>query len=604
MSQHQKNSVRKLVSKSLPKSNGEPINGSGKVERNQPKVHPNRVFAALNPRSRLKKIEKPQKSKTTSIVGRVINDNHFSTTSESLLTKIVDTGKSVISDVSKIASSDPTVLLTAPSTLMKVVDVTSGIIKSVKGDDSQKKMLSGPVVSGKDEQILRQVAKVQPVINTTILPTSTSTNVSIPKMISTPFISEGRRGMHLTGSYLVGNVFSYEDDSDCWWNPGIGGSLISGMNNSLFGERAYTFFQLFQKIRFNSVTLTFIPQRGTDYVGNIMLSILDGIDQPTGGAVSMSTVSQRDNVLFSDLKTPSSLTSKGLGNWLWSNNTSTNDAKFFADQKIGVCVYNTANEGESPAVLIPCGQILVSYDVDLLSATEGATSLAGFVHSVLLRGWLNCDLPQLKFDTYLLMVSIVSSELEKRAEKSPKDLIDLMESCLVQKPYDFDGKFGKPVSIFHACDHLATKTVKKQRLVDDIKFIYDKSAYAHLDHANLIDKFVAFQTKERGIEEIHYAVDVFSILHASLQDAKFTKTFTDMLDELEITPENLFVNVIESILYFLRDFVKEKTWFTDVVTLIKKISYDKYRSFNPITLSQQLKLEEEYDPEDNWVCNM
>lgn len=595
MSQHQKNSVRKLVSKSLPKSNGEPINGFGKVERNQPNSVSKKP-GGLNPRARIEKGTKTVKPKPFS--PKVVHSTIPKTISsgESLIQKVIDTGKSVISDIGKVAASDPTVLLTAPSTLMKVVDVTTGIIKSVKGTDDQKTILSGPVVTKKDEQILKQISQTQPVINTTVLPSSTSTNVVIPKMQTVNFNESGRRGMHVTGSYLVGNVQSYETDDDCWWNPGIGGALVSGMNSSLFGDRAFTIFQLFQKIRFNGITLTFVPQRGMDYVGNIMMSIADGIDQPMGGSVTMSVVSQRDNVLFSDLKTPSSLSVKGLGNWLWSNNTASNDMKFFSDQKLGVCVYNTANDGETPGVFIDCGQILVTYDIDLLSATESATSLSDVVTSALTRAWLSTQKPQLTQDTYLLLVSAISKIILKKmqamGENEASGIIQSAASDMYL-PQDFHGLYGNPVTLLEAIPALASLEFKKKNA--NVRELIEFPNLSKEEQAVLLKKAEESMITEEAIRILREGYNSYSVICQILSDAEYPKYLDILLREVDVRPEDLFDNVFESILYFLRDVCDGPTWFADTVKLIEKIAFRRYRLFNPVTISQQIKLEEEYE---------
>lgn len=389
------------------------------------------------------------------------------------LSKIYDTGKDVVRDVAKVASSDPTVFLTAPSTLMKVVDVTKNIISNITEKDGKKPILSGPVKSKEDHQILEKLKEAQPVINTTILPTASATNVEMPTMTQEPKVYPGgRRGFNIKGSYFTGRCGSAKSNVDTWYGL-PGGNAISASNNSLFGDRVASILQLHQLFRVNSCTLTFMPFKGMNYEGNVMLNIADGIDTVMGTSVTMEVVSQRENVAFGDLKTPLSLTVKGLSDWLWCNNTGSRDPKFFASMCYGVCVFSTANTSSDPDV-VPCGNIFFTFDVDCMSATETAYSLGGIIRREITSNWLSNTNVVYK-DLYCLYLAYVLKEyLESLDSKSDSDFENLTTSNIVMFLTKQKKSFSIPVDQKDVFAYIQNASYKREfhDVVEDIlKFI-------------------------------------------------------------------------------------------------------------------------------------
>lgn len=471
------------------------------------------------------------------------------------LSSIVDVGKDVIRDVSKVASGDPTVLLTAPSTLMKVVDVSKNVISNVTDTNGKKPVLSGAVKTEQDHKILSEIKKVTPVINTTQLPTSTANNVEMPALQQEAKVYPGgRRGFNIKASYRAGNISSAGNNADTWTGfPG--GNTVHGTNSSIFGARVTDITYVHQLFRVNSISMSFVPLKGTDYQGNVMFNIADGIDTDMSTSTTMETVSQRENVVFGDLKSPLTLTVKGLGDWLWIYNSASRDPKFFASLKVGIATFNTANDPGGPAT-VPCGNIIFSYDIDVMSATEEAFSLGRLLKREIGFTWLGST-TKIHRDTFCLFLSYFLREYLRFEKLELKDqqklLVDHhltnldLQSCF-KNEIESQGKLDTYGAISDHCkkdrSFRPIGMYIRELLFDDPRMLYFITKYG-IDPAKIIGELIA---------RAYIFLDVENMFN-------------------EETPRSVIVRYI--------------------LTLLQKYCYVIYRDFNPLELSQVMDLEEE-----------
>jgi hypothetical protein len=126
-----------------------------------------------------------------------------------IIDDVISTGMSVGKVLSSVAEGNPAGLLEIPNTVMKVIDTSKNIVRSIQSSDAKEKVVledKKDIKSVQDTVILDKLSSVMPVVTTTQLPTSYSTEVSIPEITITRSMSNGKEIDVVRGSYLCAAI--------------------------------------------------------------------------------------------------------------------------------------------------------------------------------------------------------------------------------------------------------------------------------------------------------------------------------------------------------------------------------------------------------------
>jgi hypothetical protein len=131
--------------------------------------------------------------------------------------------------------------------------------------------------------------------------------------------SDGRKGMRAQGSYALNSAANTTATSSF-----VGyDNVLTPLQVAVFGARLTALSELYQLYKINNITLQWVPTIGTDYPGNVLANISDGVDVASQWfpGITYQEVSQRDKVQPASVKQGFNISAKGKGDWLYINNT-------------------------------------------------------------------------------------------------------------------------------------------------------------------------------------------------------------------------------------------------------------------------------------------
>lgn len=288
---------------------------------------------------------------------------------------VVSTGGQILKNIEGFVENPLVGLAELPKTVMKVIDTGSGILRNIQSKDVKEKVVleNGKDVSSKENDILlEKLSKSMPVISTTSLPSAFSTEVSMPSLKTYESTWNGRKVVRLQGSSILGDVSTSSITTGAW-------NLQGRETAQSFGSRVTAILSQHQMYRIRQIDYRYIPNRGTDYEGQILLCAMDGVEvsnyYPTSGGSSQAIgASQREHVTIGTLNAPCSLTIQGKGDWLYVFNGGTYAQHFYSSITRGFLVYNYGSVTSQN-----CGQIIQTFDIECTSASEFGF---GFNHEI------------------------------------------------------------------------------------------------------------------------------------------------------------------------------------------------------------------------------
>lgn len=344
-----------------------------------------------------------------------------------IIDDVWSTGKSVAKTVSDIAEGNPMGLLEIPNSIVKVIDTTKNIIRNVSSSDAKEKVTvqnHTDLKTVQDTIVMDKLKKHVPVVTTTQIPSSYSTEYTqAPLQITERTLQNGRKITNVQGSFalppcaddlVVGQV----------WNYKLRLSPIGGL---VFGPRVDSIANTFQMWKLNSVTAQFIPTQGTDFVGNYTMNFMEGADYPAhyNSAVDYQDVSQRECIQPGTLKTGTSLTYRGKGDWLFCSNYNGESARFFVSTTFGVLTYNYSLPPGPAANKV--GFVFLTFDIDFMAQAESPYNFSSQMERILFGVYLNTCGYDIKFTQWLALVYHTFFDIVEHPDEMTKLLAYVQE---------------------------------------------------------------------------------------------------------------------------------------------------------------------------------
>jgi hypothetical protein len=336
--------------------------------------------------------------------------NDDSIRSSSTIDDIVSTGTSVAKVVASLAEGNPLGLLEVPNTVMKVIDTTKNIINNVSKSTATEKVVlknNTDIKSVENTVLINKLSEHMPVITTTQIPSSYSTEYSQPPLDLTPKTLNGRNILGVKGSYALAPYYN-EATVGQLWNYAV---RMTPNGGTVFGPRVSSIASTYQMYRINSVTATTVPTIGTDYSGNLYLNFNEGTDiaGQYSSAITYQHCSQRECAQPGSLKLGTNLTYRGKGDWLYCyNSSSTSDLKFFSSATFGLLTFNYV--ASTP---IRLGIVLLTFDIDMMAASESTWAFFDTMNSMFRSIWLQHCRLNISYDVWAKVVWNVSNYLLK-----------------------------------------------------------------------------------------------------------------------------------------------------------------------------------------------
>lgn len=362
-----------------------------------------------------------------------------------IIDDILSTGQSVAKTVSSLGSGNPLGLLEVPNSIMKVIDTTKNIIRNVSTTDQKEKVIlsnQSEIKSQGDQVLLNKLKTTMPVITTTQLPTSYSTEYSQPPLEITEYSAGNRKIQRVRGTYALATCVDDNNSLSTRWNYSF---RLTPTSPGVFGSRVNAIADKFQMWRIKSVTASWIPTQGTDYVGNYYLVFMDGTDIANHYAASITfqDISQREHAQPGSVKQGSNLTYKPVdNNWFYCSNWASSDMKFYSPASFGTLVYNYVPTVTANRV----GYVLLTFDLEFTSASEAAWSFQSTMKRMFHSVWLSSCKLNLAHDVWLSAAWSLISELAQGLKKlnllQDKDLRSL-SGCCNQEFLDVRQKLNK-----------------------------------------------------------------------------------------------------------------------------------------------------------------
>lgn len=378
---------------------------------------------------------------------------------------LYDTGKTIAKNVATLAEGNPMGLLEIPNTILKVVDTSKNVIRNLQGSDVKNPVVvpdKQEVATKNDELVVQKLKDNMPVMTTTQIPGQYSYEMSAPPLTqSSSFDASINRQVHrYSGAYNTGTLAgSYSTPT---W---IRAARITPADATLFGPRMRTIAGTYQLWRLNSITLHYVPNVGTDYVGSIMLNINEGTDivnQFVNGSDAPKDVSQREHWNSGPARTPLQLTVKGRGDWKYLySSAGSEDLKWFSSMTAGAMMYDCVTGAPSP------GQLYVLFDVEFCSAMEDLYSFSSQLRHSFLSNWVARS-PTHDFDLYLKAIRYFANNLElvKDINDSDRKLMKLFDT-----PFDRRESVQEWSPIEYLKKTRKSKTVVSSDIIKRLEFV-------------------------------------------------------------------------------------------------------------------------------------
>lgn len=304
-----------------------------------------------------------------------------------LIEDVISTGYSVGKNLFDLATDTPLGLAEIPGNIMKVIDVGKDIVRNLQTSDTTQKVTlenKGDMLEKQNQVIVNKLSEHMPVVNTSSIPSVYSTEATTtPLKVVDQYVREGRRVVRVHGANMSGRVI-YHASSPTALNGSVG--LITPVNSTDYGTRLLAFAGQFQMYRVNSINAQYIPQQSTNQPGTVFLNFLDGTltgTAFTNGVTTITDLSQRECFTSCSAYTGTSLTVKGKGDWLYVYNAYGGDAKFFASM-----MFVSACTGNTSATVPIAGYVLLTYDIEFMSAAEASISFADNLKRYMKYDWI------------------------------------------------------------------------------------------------------------------------------------------------------------------------------------------------------------------------
>lgn len=316
----------------------------------------------------------------------------------SFLDTALSTGMSVAKSISGLVSGDPKGIAEIPNSILKVVDTTKDIIRNVSQSDAKEKVVvkSGQELKSVENKIvIDKLQESMPIITTTQLPSSYATEFNQAQIETGTRTWNGRNISFARGSFAMATVSDDNNPASTRWNPGLRMEPVSG---TVFGSAVANIALKHQMWRIKSVTATFVPSQGTDFIGNCLLNFMEGTDVASQYAVGVTyqNASEREHVNFGTLKKTLDLTYKGKGDWLYCYNGAGADPKWFSSTTFGLLLYNYVPTATPNKV----GFIYLTFDLEFMGRAESAYNFIGQQEQLLFSVWLSRCRAALPFDVW------------------------------------------------------------------------------------------------------------------------------------------------------------------------------------------------------------
>jgi hypothetical protein len=486
--------------------------------------------------------------------------------SGNILEDVFSTGMTVAKNISSLAEGNPLGLLEIPNSVLSVVDTTKNILRNVSQSDVKEKVIlpdKESVNTVNDRVLINKLKQQMPVITTTQLPSSYSTEISQQPLVVTEKIGPGGRKLtNVSGSFSLGNCIDDNNPLSSRWNYSLRCSPIAG---TFFGPRVQNLANTFQMWRFNSATASWVPTQGTDYVGNYSLNFMEGTDIASqySGLINYQDVSQRETATCGTAKQGGNLTYRGKGDWLYVDDSSGgSDQKFFSSTTFGVLVYNYKPVVANNVV----GFVSISFDIDFMSASEFPYSFNAQMGRIFRSMWVSHCRINLKYDAWLALVWTTFGQMVNF-----KQILNQDDS----KEY---------ASIYGNVNHSFIDAKKYVSSVQPAKGEhYQRKAYLalkkimHVDFDRFVDASLESNT---GLEE-------------TLRAKKYHGMSID-----EIMSKETVKDMLASLLYYFRDSPLLDQSFDFFLKFMRDSLKITYRTFNPFKFQIEIPVSDEEDEED------
>lgn len=282
---------------------------------------------------------------------------------------VISTVGDVVRTGTRLASGDPSALLAVPNTIMKVIDTGSSVIRDLNKKDGESKVIVNPSekIESQNEVVLEKLKKTIPVIHTSSLPTAFANEVTLPPVVTTEKIVNGRRILNIKGS----NVLPPLEYAATYIVHRAYAIVITPVTSGFFGPRCKAISEVFQKWKLNSMQIEYIPTQPTNQPGNVILNILESTNIPLA-ATTLSDLSQREHFAMTSSYSKTTLRVPGRNTWFYTDETNPtgSDIKFFTGW---TAEFYTA--GNINTLVGEAGYPVISFDIDFCAAAESSYNL-------------------------------------------------------------------------------------------------------------------------------------------------------------------------------------------------------------------------------------
>lgn len=404
---------------------------------------------------------------------------------KNIISDVLSTGAQIGKNIVDIASDPALGLLEVPSTIMKVVDTTSNIVRNVSKSDAKEKIVLQDKATLNDQAnsiVFNKLKEQMPVITTTQIPSSYSTEINQAPLTVTERVSNGRKITNVSGSYALAP--SYDDLTVGYkWNYSL---RLTPVDPNCFGPRVESIASTFQMYRINSVTANWIPTIGTDYNGNVLLNFMDGTDTSDqyGSSIDYQTASQRDHIQPSSAKLGTSLTVKGKGDWLYVYNSVSGDPKFFTSLTFG----NLTHLYVAPSSPTRMGYVMLTFDIDFMSASDASYSFFSVLSRKTHGHWVSSGVnaTYMKFLAFLYHYSVIGLDFMNTIDPLKRS-VKIFDGPLPIAPLKKD-----PVADF--LYHKRTSNLIREDILNDVfnLFLTEVDPSPDMRQAFAIDKVKSY----------------------------------------------------------------------------------------------------------------